>query len=150
MLNTINALDQVCKAYSKNHPLPDHLRDWVAGSIEKFLDNDCSDLNAAFGIQQGRGGIPWWREKAIRERNIAICELAEKYFSNQKPAMRARNIHILMERYETTSWPRDRQKVEMPGQYKGTPRELIWRAFRSGAKMPVSERHLRNLIGPTR
>jgi hypothetical protein len=146
MLDAIHALDEICQACNQNRPLPDHLRKWIAGSIGRYLEHDCGDLNTAFGIQQSRGGIPWWREKDIRERNSALCELARAYYANQNLSTKARLIYRLMRRYSGTSWPRDRFKNQMPWNYSGTPQELVWRAFRSGAKMPVSERHLRNLI----
>ena len=33
-----------------------------------------------------------------------------------------------------------------PERYRGTFKEMLWRAFRSDAKMPVSERRLRTLL----
>lgn len=45
------------------------------------------------------------------------------------------------------AWPMDRMLDRMPERYAGTPKEQLWRAFRSGAKMPVSERRLRTLLG---
>ena len=35
---------------------------------------------------------------------------------------------------------------EMPERYRGTQKEHLWRAFRSEAKMPISERRLRTLL----
>jgi hypothetical protein len=35
----------------------------------------------------------------------------------------------------------------MPPRYRGTEREFVWRAFKSGAPMPLGERQLRNIVG---
>lgn len=146
MLDTIQALDEVCQACVHNKPLPDHLRQWMAGSIARFLDHDCDDLDDAFGIRQEHGGIPWWREKAIRARDHALRELARLHLGSETTSVQAREIHAMMQRYAGTSWVRDIQCDTMPARYAGTPREYLWIAFKSGAKTPVSDRHLRNLL----
>jgi hypothetical protein len=35
----------------------------------------------------------------------------------------------------------------MPTEHGGKPRELLWRAFKSGAPMPIGERQLRHIMG---
>lgn len=146
MLHAIQALDEICDACTQDRPLPAHLRQWVAQSISKFLEHDCENLNEAFGIHQGHGGIPWWREKAIRTRDEAIRELARAHLSSATTSRRAREIHCLAQRYAGTSWPRDRLRNEMPAAYADTAKQYLWLAFKSGAKMPVSDRHLRSVL----
>jgi hypothetical protein len=146
MIDTIQALDEVCRACVQNKPIPDHLRQWIAGSITRFLDHDCSDLDDAFGLRQEHGGIPWWREKAIRTRDRALRELARTHLASDTTSVQARKIHALMLRYAGTAWNRDRNCDSMPAHYAGTPKEYLWIAFKSGAKTPVSDRHLRNLL----
>ena len=34
----------------------------------------------------------------------------------------------------------------MPPRYRGTQKECLWRAFKAGAAMPLSERQLRNIL----
>jgi hypothetical protein len=34
----------------------------------------------------------------------------------------------------------------MPGRYRGTAKESLWRAFKSGAPMPLGERRLRSIL----
>jgi hypothetical protein len=34
----------------------------------------------------------------------------------------------------------------MPETYEGTPLEFLWRAFKSGAPMPIGERQLRRIL----
>lgn len=145
-MSPIVALDRLVQAFERNQPLPEDLRAWAAGSITRFLEHDCDTLNEAFGICQGHGGIPWWRERAIRTRDEAIRELAARHLSCDKPSAMAREVQKLTERYAGTAWPRDRQRDEMPAKYHGTPKQYLWIAFKSGAKMPLSDRHLRNLL----
>ena len=126
--------------------MPEDLRDWLATSLAKFLEHGCENLNEAFGIRQEHGGIPWWRERAIRTRDQALRDLSRSQFSHLGLSARAEEIHAMATRYASTTWPRDSQRRDMPDRYAGTPMRFIWRAFRSGAKMPVSRRHLRSLL----
>ena len=146
MLSPIHALDEVCRACARNEPMPEDLRDWLAASLARFLEHGCENLNEAFGIRQGHGGIPWWRERAIRTRDEALRDLSAARLGHLSLSVRAQEVHALATRYACTSWPRDRDRDEMPERYAGTAMEYIWRAFKSGAKMPVSRRHLRNLL----
>jgi hypothetical protein len=45
-----------------------------------------------------------------------------------------------------SAWRFDRNRPEMPLRYKRQPQELLWRAFKSGAFMPLSQRQLRNIL----
>jgi len=146
MLSPSHALDQVCRACARKEPMPEDLRDWMAESLARFLEHGCENLNEAFGIRQGHGGIPWWRERAIRARDEALRDLAMVHFGHVSLSARAQEIEAMAKRYAGTNWPRDRENDVMPARYVGTPMQLIWRAFKSGAKMPVSKRHLRNLL----
>jgi len=55
-------------------------------------------------------------------------------------------MHTRAVRYGASAWRHDRGVGEMPRAYAGTDREPLWRAFRSGAPMPLGERQLRNII----
>lgn len=146
MRNPIQALNQLLKACAENQPIPDELRCWLARSLEGFLQNDCKTLNEAFGICQDHGGIPWWKERAIRLRDEALREMARIHFPEGTVTTRAKAIAQQSERYATTNWPRDRVLDDMPSGYADRPLHYIWLAFKSGAKMPVSQRHLRTLL----
>lgn len=147
MLANVEALFAVHACCNSDRPLPAELRRWVATSLGRYLEHDCDNLNEAFGLIQGHGGVPWWRERAIRERDAALRELARTHFGALSVYGRAKLVAGLSERYAATCWPRDRMLDRMPERYAGTPKEQLWRAFRSGAKMPVSERRLRTLLG---
>ena len=149
MLHAIAALDAVRECCQTEQPLPPELGDWLAGSIEKFLTKECDDLNESFGIVQAHGGVPWWLERGIRQRDEALRELARLYFPGLTVSAQAAHIRRLAQRYEGTAWPRDARSGDMPRRYSGTPQAYLWEAFKSGARMPVSERHLRTLLQPT-
>lgn len=146
MRNPIQALDQLHKICTENQPIPDELRYWLAQSLEGFLEHDFKTLNEAFGIIQDHGGIPWWRERAIRLRDEALREMAKIHFPEGTVTARAKAIALQAERYATSNWPRDQRLEDMPSRYAERPLNYIWLAFKSGAKMPVSQRHLRTLL----
>lgn len=146
MLKNIDALQLIQTRCAANEPLTPDLQTWLAASIGRYLQRDCETLNEAFGLIQSHGGVPWWRERAMRERDAALRVLARRHCGDLSIYARARLITEWSERYESVCWPRDRLLVEMPERYRGTPKEFLWRAFRTGAKMPVSERRLRTLI----
>jgi len=148
MLGNIEALSRIREQCAADKPLPAELSAWLAESLERYLRHDCPTLNEAFGVVQGHGGVPWWRERGMRERDAALRALADRHFTGMSTHQRAKAIRECAERYETVCWPRDRQLAAMPGRYRGTVQEHLWRAFRAGAKMPVSERRLRTLLGP--
>lgn len=128
-------------------PLTPDLQHWLTESLGRYLAHDCGDLNTAFGVTQGHGGVPWWREDAIRKRDTALRALAREHFGDLSVYGRAKAIAAITARYQTTCWPRDRLAERMPERYRGTPKENLWRAFKSAAKIPVSERRLRTLLG---
>lgn len=147
MLGNIETLHAIHDRYAKDLPLTRELRSWLADSIDRYLKHDCNNLNEAFGVIQEHGGVPWWRERAIRQRDAALRALWQEYYRDISVYSRAKAIAEISERYQTTCWPRDRMLDEMPERYRGTPKEYLWQAFRSEAKMPVSERRLRTLLG---
>ncbi|MCZ6862595.1 MAG: hypothetical protein O7I42_20375 [Alphaproteobacteria bacterium] len=146
MLGNIETLYAIHSRCMGDLPLTPDLRNWLANSLGRYLAHDCDNLNEAFGVIQGHGGIPWWRERAIRQRDAALRALSREAFGNISVYSRARAIAKISERYQTTCWPRDRLLDEMPERYQGTPKAHLWRAFASEAKMPVSERRLRTLL----
>ena len=146
MLGNIETLHAIHSRYAKDLPLTPELRSWLADSLGRYLEHDCDNLNEAFGVIQDHGGVPWWRERGIRQRDAALRALSREHYGDISVYCRAKAIAESSERYQTTCWPRDRLLDEMPKRYRGTPKEHLWRAFRSEAKMPVSERRLRTLL----
>lgn len=146
-LQNIKNLHSIQNRCAANMPLTPDLQSWLAESLDRFLAHDCENLNAAFGVVQGHGGVPWWREDAIRKRDAALRALSGAHYGNLSVYSRAKAIASVSGRYQTTCWPRDQHSEQMPERYRGTPKEHLWHAFKSEAKMPVSERRLRTLLG---
>lgn len=148
MLNAINNLREVQQCCTSRKPLNPELADWLAQSLQDFLTHRCTSVDMAFGLSAPQGGVPWWLEEGIRKRNAAIQELARRACPCETPTAQARRIRALSLRYAATGWRRDRDEDVMPARYAGTDKEPLWHAFKSGAAMPVSERHLRGILAP--
>lgn len=146
MMHTIRALTEIRDCCGQRRSIPPELQPWLSDAIGKFLDKSCEDLDEAFGLKKERGGVPWWLEFGIAERDDALRQLAREHLSSYGISAQARMICEMAHRYETSAWPRDARKAAMPEHYAGTSRQYLWRAFRSGARMPVSARHLRNVL----
>jgi hypothetical protein len=142
-INNMRALARLCKTHE---PLPEPLASWLAESLESFLDQKSPSLNDAFGVRNGRGGIPWRTEASIRIRDSALRELAGKHLAGLSLSARAESVHRLSCRYGASSWRFDKDREAMPPAYCGAPQEFLWRAFKSGATMPLCTRQLRTIL----
>jgi len=140
-------LEEIATRCQAGLPLPLDHSYWLAEAIDSFLGKGAASLEEALGLRYGRGGVPWWREKALRERDAALRELADECFADMSICKRSREIATLATRYGASAWRHDRDGRDMPKAYAGTPREYLWRAFRSGGTMPLSERQVRNIVG---
>ena len=76
MLNTIANLRLVAKCCRDGERLEGELARWLSRSLESFLAHRSPSLNDAFGLRMPKGGIPWWREETIRQRDAALRQLA--------------------------------------------------------------------------
>lgn len=147
MLHGINNLREIVHCFSSGRQLDEGLSRWLASALEDFLDHRCNDLHEAFGLKAGQGGVPWWLEVAIRERNTALQDLADALRPERSISALVRRVHVLTVRYAASAWCIDRNYDDMPQHYAGTAKEYLWRAFKSGAPMPLGERQLRNIVG---
>jgi hypothetical protein len=144
---TIDRLRTVSSFCRQGAPLPPELASWLASGIERFLGRESRDLDGALGLIQGQGGIPWWREDAIRRRDAALRRLWQAVCPEAGVTARARRIAELLRRYAGSAWRLDRERIAMPEDYAGAPHEQLWLAFKSGAVMPLGERQLRTILG---
>jgi hypothetical protein len=124
---------------------PDDM-DWLGRKLAAFLEHRYATLEDAMGLRAGRGGVPWWRERAIRRRNVALRELAGRFYAGQCVSAQARAIFSLAIRYGATRWRHDRRLMAPPLPYSRAPHALLWQAFASGAPMPIGERRLRSIL----
>jgi hypothetical protein len=139
-------LEEIARRCRDGRPLNPCDSHWLAEAINSYLDKNVMSLEEALGLRYGRGGVPWWRERALRNRDAVLRKLSDRFFAEQSLCQRSREIATMASRYAACAWPRDRQKADMPEHYRGTPREYLWMAFESGATMPLSERQIRNIL----
>ncbi len=143
-IERLRTVSQLCR---RGEPLDDELAAWFGTCLTQFLERGATTFEEAFGLPSGRGGMPWWKEARVRQRDAALRALARRLPAEFSVGARAREIHTRAVRYAASAWRHDRRKADMPRAYAGTERALLWRAFRSGAPMPLGERQLRNIIG---
>ena len=143
---TIGNLREIARRCRSGEPLNQPLLHWLGASLDQFLLRRCTTIEDAFGLRAPRGGVPWWLEEAIRCRDAALRELAGRFFADASIAHRARQIRVLAVRYGASAWRYDRECDASPARYGGTPGEWLWRAFKSGAPMPICERQLRSIL----
>jgi hypothetical protein len=147
MIATIESLREISRCCQTAEPLDEELARWLGESLERFLAHSCRTLDEALGLCFPKGGVPWWMEEAIRTRDEALRALADTLEPNLSTTARAREVRALTLRYGASSWRHDRERDEMPPIYASTQKELLWRAFKSGAAMPLGERQLRTILG---
>jgi hypothetical protein len=147
MLNTIERLREISARCRSGQSLDQSDARWLGNSIDRFLTQRSKSIEDALDLRFPRGGVPWWREAAIRERDEALRQLADRHFPDELPSDKAKNVFRLALRYAASGWRWDQHREGMPENYLGTPREFLWRAFKSGATMPIGERRLRTVLG---
>ncbi len=146
MLHEIDSLREIARRCLDGQPLEDHHSKWLGRSLDKFLNQSCRTIEEAFDLHMPKGGIPWWREEAIRKRDRALLELAGNYCDNLSASACAKHISTLSLRYPASAWRFDKTRRAMPSHYRSQPPEYLWRAFQSGATMPLCERQLRSIL----
>jgi hypothetical protein len=148
MLASIDNMRTVARLCQSGEPLPDDLASWLAASLQSYLERRAESLNDAFGLRNARGGVPWRMEASIRLRDVALRQLAAHHLTALSRSAQAVRIRELSTRYEASNWRFDRSREAMPPAYEGTPHAWLWRAFKSGAAMPLGLRQLRTILGP--
>src|SRR5262245_32989329 len=146
MLSAINQLREIAQCCSEGRPLNDGLARWLGRSLSDFLAHRAPSIEEAFGLRADRGGVPWWREEAIRARNALLQDLGRKFYASVSVSAQARQIYLAAIRYSCSAWRYDRNRDVLPASYQGTAKEYLWRAFKSGAPMPIGERQLRTIL----
>jgi len=146
MISTIQNLREIAQRCRYGEPLPPDLAAWLSESLSKFLSHERPTADEAFGLQRARGGIPWWKEDAMRRRDSALRNLARMLCPGLPVGAQARRIRSLALRYASSAWLRERDRETPPEASEGTFRQWLWMAFKSGARMPIGERQLRHLL----
>jgi hypothetical protein len=146
MLLVIRNLREIVECFRIGAALPADLAAWLERSLSEFLDHRCTSLDEALGLRFSKGGVPWWLEEGMRLRDAALRDLAERFLANESTTAQAQQILVMAERFAAANWPNDVRRAEMPDRYRGTPKECLWLAFKSGAPMPLGERRLRSIL----
>ena len=146
MLSAINNLREIARCCQAGETLDANLASWLGSSLEQFLVRRYRTIEDALGLRAARGGVPWWLEDAMRQRDASLRRLAERFFGSRSSSAQAKQIRLLAVRYSASAWRHDRDNEEMPEGYRGKPSEWLWRAFKSGAPMPICERQLRHIL----
>lgn len=147
MMETIQELREIYLRCEQGKSLDEKHLSWLGESLRKFLEHQCVSIDEAFGVKNPRGGVPWWREEQMRIRDDALRNLAKIIDLDCSVTAIARQICTLTRRYAATAWRFDREIDAIPDRYTGTPKEYLWKAFKSDAPMPLGERQLRQIIG---
>ena len=105
-------------------------------------------LERALGVAGARRGLDprGWPDAASEARDAVLRALAQRFYPCVPVSTQAARIHALAETYGFASWPRDRERTQIPARYRNTPEEYLWAAFKSGAPMPLSQRELRRIL----
>lgn len=147
MISTIQNLREIAQRCRYGEPLPPDLSAWLGQSLGRFLSHERQTIDEALGLRRARGGVPWWKEEAIRQRDAALRNLARVLCPTLPVTAQARRIRSLALRYGSSAWPRERDRGTPPAASHGTFRQWLWIAFKSGASMPIGERQLRHVLG---
>ncbi len=147
MLVKINNLREVARRCIAGEPMGDELSSSLGTSLQAFLERRSGTIEDALGLRAPQGGVPWWMEDAIRTRDAALRELADRFHTERSVSGRAQEIRLRALRYAASAWRFDRERGAMPERYRDTETECLWRAFKSGATMPIGVRQLRNILG---
>ena len=139
-------LREIARRTAIGVPVDGALQAWLARCLEQFLQRRAPSIEAAFGLRAPRGGVPWWLEEAIRQRDDALRELALRFLAGQSVTAQARRIRCEAVRYAASAWRYEKAADALPERHRGGPREWLWRAFSSGAPMPICERQLRSIL----
>lgn len=146
MMITIERLREISERCETGKPLDEDLAAWLGDCLRTFLDRGAETFEEAFGLPSCHGGVPWWKEERMRARDAALRLLARSLPEDMSLGARVREMNRLTVRYAASAWRIDRNDAAMPASYEETPRKYIWRAFASGAPMPLGERQLRNIV----
>ncbi len=146
MLLIIRNLREIAEHCRKGGVLPADHAQWLADSLNAFLNHGCHSMDEALGLRFARGGVRWWIEEGMRSRDAALRELAARFYPGKSTTAQAVTIRTMARRFAASNWRIDKLRDEMPAHYAGTPKEYLWSAFKSGARMPLGERRLRIIL----
>ena len=91
-----------------------------------------------YAVLAGRRVLPpplpgqrsWATREALTTRDNLVRAAARWLFPDAPAAVQARELAQVMNRYATSSWPRERALDDCPPRHIGRPQEFCWRALK--------------------
>ncbi|PCK87039.1 hypothetical protein CPT32_09535 [Rhizobium sophoriradicis] len=116
----------------------------IAAGLNRFLSGETDDVAAALDLKVPRGKRRWRRAWDGAARDIAIREIAVKFFPALKPSQQAEALAAALRRYATSAWRTDRQKQECP--YRASDiRAALWLIL-TRVDHPLSAERIRKIL----
>ena len=103
MLPEVRNLREIAERCQSGRPLGEDLSRWLATSLQDFLDHRHRSLDDALGLRAARGGVPWWLEEGLRQRNAVLRALAGQFYPNDPVFQQAKLIRSLATPTSSTS-----------------------------------------------
>jgi hypothetical protein len=105
-----------------------------------------ASLDAALGLEAGRGQPPLSKRLAIHARNVHLRAAAELLAPGASISAKAQSLIEADERYRSSRWQRDRLCSECPSEIAKTVEGHLWEARHSHDYVPLSERSLQGIL----
>ncbi len=124
------------------------LGSWIEPRLRNYLTraSEGVTLDQSLEVAVGPGESPWYTREAMSDRDAAILALA-KHLPDLQPSAQAEQIATWSRRYVASAWRFDRDKTEMPGHYRGTEKEPLYRALKAFPRFPKASRIKAILLG---
>jgi len=119
---------------------------WFEFGVDDFLSGRCPTLCRGLGLR-GEGIPSPATEAATNQRNAHIRH-AFALLSAPPNTSHGAKLDLLgkaLTRFESITWPWARHYAKPPARLDGV-QVALWRAFKTGARIPDSKRHLRRII----
>ena len=126
---------------------------WLLPRLENYLTNapHGTTLDEALDLTVAPGGLPWWRQEELDQRNVAFRDLAKKHFGNLDLNGQADEILRAARRYRGGRWRFDRSTEFNSKKYADLRSQLLYEAFWHGdGDVPDSKRQICRILDDTK
>ena len=121
---------------------------WLANRLWRYVSEASRGLSIqeALDLDPALNGETWFQEERRDQRDTVLREMAQRFWPSRRPAGQAREIERRSLRYGGAAWGFDCDRHDMPENYRDGEFEFLWRAFKSGAAMPIKRRQLETIL----
>ena len=143
-----NALDRLGRAVERVRVLAgtDTQVAWLCSVLATVLDGSAPSFEIAVGLRPGPGQRSLRNRCQLQERDAIYRRAWRRFYPDLKPAPAAHELHKMFERYETSSWPRDRGgAITCPPRLQGTIQALAWETL-SQENPTLSAERIRKIL----